>query len=57
MLFVSMHDDEDYLMEVLSSGGDGYVLKDAQAPQLLSAMREVMSGGSFLSPRMLNHLM
>src|SRR5690242_2213357 len=56
ILFLTMYDDEDYLVECMESGGGGYVLKDSPAPQLLNAIREVHRGGSYLSPRMLAQL-
>ncbi|MBM3745096.1 MAG: response regulator transcription factor [Acidobacteria bacterium] len=56
ILFLTMYDDEDYLVEGMESGGSGYVLKDSPAPQLLAAVRDVQRGGSFLSPRMLSQL-
>jgi len=56
VLFLTMYDDEDYLVEGMESGGSGYVLKDSPAPQLLAAIRDVHRGGSFLSPRMLSQL-
>ena len=56
VLFLTMYDDEDYLMECMEVGGSGYVLKDSPAPQLIAALREVYRGGSYLSPRMLSRL-
>lgn len=56
LLFVSMYDDEDYLTEAMAAGADGYVLKDSPVDQLLSAIRDINQGGSFLSSRMLMHL-
>jgi two-component system, NarL family, response regulator NreC len=56
VLFLTMYDDEDYLVECMEAGGAGYVLKDSPAQQLLSAIREVYRGGSYLSPRMLAQL-
>ena len=56
VLFLSMYDDEDYLVEGMEVGGSGYVLKDSPAPQLLAAVRDVHRGGSYLSPRMLAQL-
>ena len=56
VMFLTMYDDEDYLMECMQVGGSGYMLKDSPAPQLLRAIREVHQGGSFLSPKMLSHL-
>ena len=56
VLFLTMYDDEDYLVEGMEVGGSGYVLKDSPAPQLLAAIRDVHRGGSYLSPRMLAQL-
>ncbi len=56
VLFLTMYDDEDYLVEGMEVGGNGYVLKDCPAPQLLAAIRDVQRGGSYLSPRMLSQL-
>lgn len=56
VLFLTMYDDEDYLVEAMEVGASGYVLKDSPATQLLSAVRDVHRGGSYLSPRMLAQL-
>jgi len=56
VLFLTMYDDEDYLVEGMEVGGSGYVLKDSPAAQLLAAVRDVHRGGSYLSPRMLAQL-
>jgi two-component system response regulator NreC len=56
VLFLTMYDDEDYLVACMESGASGYVLKDSPALQLLNAVREVHRGGSYLSPRMLSQL-
>jgi DNA-binding NarL/FixJ family response regulator len=56
VIFLSMYDDEDYLVECVEVGASGYVLKDSPADQVLRAIREVHNGGSFLSPRLLTRL-
>jgi len=56
ILFLTMYDDEDYLVEGMEVGASGYVLKDSPANQLVAAMRDVVRGGSYLSPRMLSQL-
>ena len=56
VLFLTMYDDEDYLVECMEVGAGGYVLKDSPAAQLVSAIRDVYRGGSYLSPRMLSQL-
>ena len=56
VVFLSMYDDDDYLAECVEMGASGYVLKDSPAEQLVTAIREVARGGSYLSPRLLTRL-
>ena len=56
VLFLTMYDDEDYLVEGMEVGASGYVLKDSPAQQLVAAVRDICRGGSYLSPRMLSQL-
>jgi two-component system response regulator NreC len=48
VLVLTMHDDEGYLREVLSAGGAGYVLKRAADVELLTAIRAIHQGGTYL---------
>lgn len=48
VLVLTMHDDAGYLRRVLASGGAGYVLKNVASEELLSAIRAVHQGGTFL---------
>ncbi|HEX9090814.1 MAG TPA: response regulator transcription factor [Anaerolineales bacterium] len=50
ILALTMHDDEGYLRAVLDVGGAGYVLKRAADTELLSAIRAVWQGGTYLHP-------
>ncbi|HBY97999.1 MAG: response regulator transcription factor [Ardenticatenaceae bacterium] len=50
VLVLTMHDDAGYLRQVLASGGAGYVLKNVASEELLSAIRAVYQGGTFLHP-------
>src|SRR2546428_14009154 len=54
VLFLTMYDDEDYLVECMEVGAGGYVLKDSPAAQLLSAIRDVNRGGSYFCPPLLS---
>jgi DNA-binding NarL/FixJ family response regulator len=56
VVFLSMYDDEDYLAECVDMGASGYILKECPADQLVTAIREVHRGGSYLSPRLLSRL-
>jgi len=48
VLILTMHDDEGYLREALAAGCAGYVLKRAADVELLSAIRAVHRGGTYL---------
>ena len=50
VLVLTMHADEEYLFQVLRAGASGYVIKQAAPAELVSAIRAVYRGGSFLSP-------
>jgi two-component system response regulator NreC len=50
VLVLTMHDNEEYVRQVLSAGASGYVLKRAAASELVSAIRAVHHGEAVLSP-------
>jgi len=50
ILVLTMHENEEYIRQVLASGAMGYILKDAAARDLLSAIRAVQRGEAVLSP-------
>ncbi|HEY7615457.1 MAG TPA: response regulator transcription factor [Terriglobales bacterium] len=56
VLFLTMHDDEEYVMECMQSGASGYVLKDAPSQQLVAAVREIHRGGKYVSPSLLGKM-
>jgi DNA-binding NarL/FixJ family response regulator len=56
VIFLTMYKDEEYLIQGLEAGAVGYVLKDAAASQLLTAVREVYNGGKYFSSLMLGTL-
>src|SRR5712692_1842657 len=56
LIFLTMYEDEEYLLQCLEVGAAGYVLRDAPAPNLISAVREVYQGRKYLSPRVLDKL-
>ncbi len=51
VLALTMHDEPEYLRQVLTSGGAGFVLKQFAAEELLSAIRAVGDGGVYVHPR------
>jgi len=50
ILMLTMHSDEEYIFETLRSGASGYLLKDAAATELITAIHSIYSGQSYLSP-------
>ena len=48
ILILTMHDDEGYLRKALAGGACGYILKQAADTELLSAIRAVHAGGTYL---------
>jgi two-component system response regulator DegU len=50
VLVLSIHDDREYLLEVLKAGAAGYLLKDVEPAALMEAMRTVARGGSIVAP-------
>ncbi|KNY06508.1 LuxR family transcriptional regulator [Microbacterium sp. GCS4] len=51
ILAVTTLDGSDTVLPMLSAGASGYMLKDSSAASIVSAVREVYSGQSSLSPR------
>src|SRR5947207_3813360 len=51
---LSMHKDSVYVREILRAGARGYLLKDSGAGDLVSAIRAVASGESYLAPAVSN---
>lgn len=50
VLILTMHKNEEYVLQSLQAGASGYLLKDAAAEDLVSAIRSVHKVDSFLSP-------
>ncbi len=50
VLFLTMHEAEEYFFRALRAGAAGYVIKRTAASDLLAAVRAVARGESFLSP-------
>lgn len=51
MLVVSMHDEVIYAERVIRAGARGYIMKEAGGENLLFAIRQVLSGQVYVSPR------
>jgi two-component system, NarL family, response regulator NreC len=50
VVVLTMHDDPQTARRALRAGAAGYVLKDAGDDELVAAIRQVASGGTYLNP-------
>jgi two-component system response regulator NreC len=51
---LSMHKDNVYVREILRAGARGYLLKDSEAADVVSAVRAVAQGEGYISPAVSN---
>jgi DNA-binding NarL/FixJ family response regulator len=49
IVFLTVHDDQDYLRSALATGAAGYVVKDRLATDLVPAIRQALAGRRFIS--------
>jgi DNA-binding NarL/FixJ family response regulator len=52
VLVLSMHPEDQYGKRVLRAGAAGYMNKDSAPEELLKAIRKVLAGGRYVSPRL-----
>jgi two-component system nitrate/nitrite response regulator NarL len=50
VIILSMHRQPEYVLRILQSGAQGYVLKDAPPEELVTAINTVSSGEAYFSP-------
>ena len=56
VIFLALHEEDDYLLKCLDAGASGYILKNAPPPRLIGAVRDVHAGKKYLSPQVLGKL-
>ncbi|MDK8306007.1 response regulator transcription factor [Corynebacterium imitans] len=56
VVILTTFDDEDYVVNALSGGASGFLLKDAEPEVLLDAIRTVTAGDAVISPRATKHI-
>jgi len=49
IIFLTMHPDVSFAAEALAAGGSGYVLKNSAGDELLTAIREAVSGRKYVT--------
>jgi len=50
VLVLTMYDNEEWIFQILKAGATGYLIKDSAMTDLISAIRAVHRGDSYLSP-------
>lgn len=50
IIILTMHANEEYILQSLKAGASGYLVKKAAPAELISAINAVHKGNSFLSP-------
>ncbi len=56
-LILTAYDDDPYLVAAMEAGTNGYVMKTADAPEIIQAIKSVHAGGSVLDPGVVHRLM
>ncbi|MEL0612483.1 response regulator transcription factor [Marinomonas arenicola] len=51
ILMLSMHNDKEYILSLIQSGANGYVLKDVSSEELVQAINMVYQGGTYFSSK------
>jgi DNA-binding NarL/FixJ family response regulator len=49
IIFLTIHEDPDFLIAALKAGASGYVVKPRMASDLRAAVKEVLAGRTFIS--------
>jgi len=50
VLILSMHDEEEYISTSIKNGADGYILKDSEEEEFITAIRTVAKGEQYYTP-------
>lgn len=51
VIILSMHSEKEYVAQALQHGANGYLLKDGELEELQIAIKVVLGGGIYLSPK------
>lgn len=57
VVLLTMHDEDEYVLQGISAGARAYLVKDCSHSELLQALRLVAQGGAYLPPTKLGKLM
>jgi two-component system response regulator NreC len=56
VIALTVHRNEEFVLQTLRAGAEGYVLKDANSGELIMAIRSVLKGNHYLSPEISGNL-
>ncbi len=56
VLILSMHPEEQFAVRALKAGAAGYVNKESVPEELVKAIRKVLEGGKYVSPKLAEKL-
>ncbi len=56
VVVLTIHDDQEYLVEAVKVGADGYIMKDAEVDHLIKAIRDVYRGETYIQPNLTSRL-
>ena len=57
VLALTVHEDKQYLFEMMKAGASGYITKQAAAEELVAAIRAVSGGNVYLQPTLARWLL
>lgn len=57
ILALTIHDDEEYIAEMIRAGARGYILKDSELNSLVQAIRRLAAGESFFPSHLMEKVM
>lgn len=57
VIMVTLYNNAEYLLEAVTAGASGYILKDSTREEFVRAVRAVREGGAIISPSMLPELL
>jgi DNA-binding NarL/FixJ family response regulator len=57
VVFLTMHREVTYAARALEAGASGFVLKHSAASELVTAVREALKGGTYITPQIAGELL
>lgn len=61
ILALTQHEENEYILQILKAGGNGYLLKNSKKEEFFEAIETVVKGNRYLSPklseRMINNIL